>query len=118
MSFNNKNSGYNGFSMSNRIKNNYKIIRKSERYKRHITLITILLFNNIELVKIVKKDYYNNKIYFNKEIKYTSAMIKKVNDLLIEKELFKERIKNFKELLNNSELRNYKNFKVLEINKF
>ena len=88
------------------------------QFKTHITIKKTLLINGDEVVIFKKIDRIDYKIYFNSEIEATAATVREINKFLVSQGVIKEKIKGYKKFLNNSYLRNYKNYKVLEFKKY
>lgn len=89
----------------------YEIKNEVKTFKRHTIYFNYLIKNNVILC-FSKKEGFNMKVYFNKNVK-ESCNIKAINDFIVRYAGFKERITKYKSFLNNSHLRNYKEFKVL-----
>ena len=97
-----------------------KVETKTEinQFKTHTTIKKTLLINGDEVVIFKKIDCTDYKIYFNSEIEATAATVKEINKFLLSQGAIQEKITGYKNFLNNSYLRNYKNYKVLEFKKY
>lgn len=93
-------------------------IQKEETtFKKHFTIKKTLYYNDEILIIVKNKDNKNFSIYFNKDIKITPYKVNQINTFLLRHKYIKEKIKNYKNFLNNSYLRNYLNYKVLDYSK-
>lgn len=97
-----------------------KITLQQEKttFKKHFTIKSTLYYDNEILLIVKNKDNRNFSIYFNKDIKITPYKIKQINNFLITHHYFKQKIKNYKNFINNMGLRNYLNYKVLDYNNY
>lgn len=96
-----------------------KITLQQEKttYKKHFTIKNILYYENEILIITKNQDNKKFSIYFNKDIKITSFKVNKINNFLLNHNYINEKIKNYKNFLNNYYLRNYLNYKVLDYSK-
>lgn len=88
------------------------------QYKTHTTIKKTLLINGVEVVTLKNIDRINFKIYFSTEIDVTTATVRAINKFLLSQGAIKEKIKGYKNFLNNSYLKKYKNYKVLEFERY
>ena len=97
-----------------------KVETKTEinQFKSHTTIKKTLLINGVEVVTFKKIDRTDYKIYFNSEIEATAATVKEINKFLLSQGAIQEKITGYKKFLNNSYLRKFKNFKVLEFTRY
>ena len=83
-------------------------------FKKHFTIKNALYYEDEILIITKNQDNKNFSIYFNKDVKITNYKINKINNFLLNHHYINEKIKNYKSFLNNSYLRNYLNYKVLD----
>ena len=95
----------------------YAIITEKNVYKKHFTIKTMIVKDNRMLFCHSRNEHFKHSLYFLNE-KLNAADVRKINDYLIKNEVFKEKIKNYYSFLGNTQLRNYKNYKVLDFKKY
>ena len=96
-----------------------KITLQQEKttYKKHFTIKNTLYYEDEILIITKNQDNKKFSIYFNKDIKITTYKVNKINNFLLTHKYINEKIKNYKNFLNNTYLRNYLNYKVLTYTK-